>query len=213
MLVLTSLSCLNLSDPYSGSLDFLKLSLNKPLRVWKHTPWQLFSSSLVMHPSIFSLEHCPLMASFLLNIITSLWYITSIIFLGSTQYQSFPVFPLLTRSILLTLIWIKPFLLLYFRCWEMLDKIRVAGTATTLKVSTVTCHLNTALNQLLFYFSRLLFPNIDHPLQNTHSLLLPLFSGDTFFSIQGKNVLVKTGVPLVELYLHPYQFTCVYSTT
>lgn len=31
MLVLTSLSCLNLSDPYSDSLDFLKLSLNKPL--------------------------------------------------------------------------------------------------------------------------------------------------------------------------------------
>lgn len=96
------------------------------------------------------------------------------------------MFPLLTRSILLTLTWIKPFSLLYFRCWKMLDKIRVEGTDTKLMGSTVTCHLNTALNQLLFYVSRSLFLNIDHPLQNTHSLLLPFFSGDTFFSIQEK---------------------------
>lgn len=126
------------------------------------------------------------------------------------------MFPLLTRSILLTLTWIKPFSLLYFRCWKMLDKIRVEGTDTKLMGSTVTCHLNTALNQLLFYVSRSLFLNIDHPLQNTHSLLLPFFSGDTLFSIQEKkkqNVLVETGVPLVELYLHPCQCICLCSTT
>ena len=56
----------------------------------KHTLWQFFSSSLVMHPSIFSLVHCPLMASFLLNITTSLLYITSTIFLWALLISEFP---------------------------------------------------------------------------------------------------------------------------
>lgn len=84
---------------------------------------------------------------------TSLWYITPVIFLTALSVSEFPCVSLCTRPILLTLIWINllPSLLLYLRCWEMLDEIRVEGTEIKLMVSTVTCSLSTALNQLFFY--------------------------------------------------------------
>lgn len=56
----------------------------------------------------------------------------------------------------------------------MLDEIKVEGTDSTLVVSTVTCNLNTVLNQLLLEFSTSPFPDIYQSLQNIYPTTIAL---------------------------------------